>query len=65
MPAPPDIMELDEDGSEGGRLIRGGIYRGSGSDAGRPAIPQHFQYGGGCGGESLGVHDGGRRGRAR
>ena len=42
MPDPPDILESAEYGGEGGRVLRGGVYGGSGSDTGRPATPHHF-----------------------
>ena len=64
MPAPPDILELDEDSGKGRRVLRGGVHRFSGSDAGRPAIPHHFQHGGVYGSASLGVRNGVGRGRA-
>ena len=44
--------------------MQDGVQGGSGSDAGRPATPHNFQCGGGCGGASLGICDGGGRGRA-
>ena len=56
MPDPPDIWV--------GRYYEGNVFGGSGSYAGITAIPHHFQCGGGCGGASLGVCDGGGRGRA-
>ena len=46
MPDPPDILDSAENGGEGRQVLRGGVYGGSGSDAGRPAITHHFQYGG-------------------
>ena len=63
MPDPPDILESAEDGGKDGWVLRGGIPGFSGSDAGRRAIPHHFQRGGGCGSVTLGVSDGGGRGR--
>ena len=42
MTAPPDILESAEDGSKGGRVLWGGIYRGLVSDTGRTNIPHHF-----------------------
>ena len=64
MPAPPGILESDEDGVKGGKLLGGGIHGCSVSDARRPTIPHHFQYGGGCGSASLYVGDGVGSGRA-
>ena len=39
MPAPPDILELAEDGRKGGRVLQGGIYKGSGVTQGDPLSP--------------------------
>ena len=64
MPDPPDILESAENGSEGGRVLQGGFYGGSGNDIGIPTISHHFRCGGRCGGASLGVRDGGGHGRA-
>ena len=64
MPIPPDILELAEYGGKGGRVLRSGVKRRYGRDAGIPAIPHHFQCGGGCIGEALVYSDGGERGRA-
>ena len=61
MPNLPEILDSADDGSEGGQVLRGVVYGGFGCDSGRPAISHHFQCGGGCGGASLGVRDGGGR----
>ena len=42
MTAPTDILDLAEDGGEGERILHGGAHRCLGRDAGRPAIPHHF-----------------------
>ena len=57
MPDPLDILELAEDGGEGGRILRVIVHRYSGSDAERPAIPAHFQCGGGYGSMTQGLND--------
>ena len=68
MSDPLDILESAEDGGKGGRVLRSGVHRCSGSEAGRPIILHHFQRSDGCGSESLGVSNGGgsvREGRER
>ena len=64
MSAPPDLLEATENDGKGGRELRSRFKGGSRSDAGRPALPHHFQCGGGCGGAALSGGDGGGRGRA-
>ena len=42
MPDPLDILELAEDGGEGGRISWGSVHRCLGSDAGDPIYPAIF-----------------------
>ena len=66
MSSPLDLLEAADDGGKGGRVLRGGFQGVLRSDAGRPALPHHFQCGGGCGGVALGGGNGrgdGRSGR--
>ena len=59
IPDPPKILGLAEDDGKGGRLIRVGVSGIQGCDAGGPSIPHNMQCGGGCGGTTLGLSDGG------
>ena len=59
MPDPMYIMESSEDVGESRMILQGCVYRGSGSDAGRPTISHHFQRGGGYDSAILGFSDGG------
>ena len=64
MPATLDILESDEDGGKGGRILQGGIHRCLRRDSGISDILHNFKHGGGCGSAILGVSDGGGRGRS-
>ena len=52
------VLEQYDDGNVGGGVLRDRLQGRAGRDTGQPAVTQHFQCGGGCGGPSLG-HAGG------
>ena len=54
------LVNTDGGGSHGG-ILRRGVSRLSGSDSGSPAVPNHFQCGGGRSGAPLGISGGGCR----
>ena len=56
--ASPDILEVVDDGSKGGRLLQDSALESAWSTIGRSAIPHHFYCGGGCDGDKLGDGDG-------
>ena len=58
MPDPLYVLESAEDCGEGRRILRGSVHRCSEHDAGRPAIPHHFQCGGVCDSVTLVFSDG-------